>query len=272
MDFPKLTVEKLSQLSSIAPNVPLTVDGRVHRIHSGYPDSVTEIVLRHDGYFVAAALHPGITDQEAVDKAASLTVESLLRVSGVILPKHEGQVNGAVTASIKIQVSSLTIISEAKEGLPSVTVSHGGPGEIPHPQEMCSSLINQRLDNRVIDVRVAATAAIFKLSSGVHYLTVQHLNEHEFHWVATPKLISYRIPGDDDYFEVPYMNGLQARLSQTSEIHLGLALAADMERVYDIHTAFRRELAVSPRHLTEVRTNLTLSANSLLIVTTVYHD
>src|SRR4051812_44656100 len=100
----EFSLAKLSQVSSIDPNVPVTVDGRVHKIHSGYPDSVTEIVLRHDGYFVTAVLSPAITNRDAVDKAISLTVESLIRVSGVILQKHEGQVNGAVPVSATIQV------------------------------------------------------------------------------------------------------------------------------------------------------------------------
>ena len=33
-----------------------------------------------------------------------------------------------------------------------------------------------------------------------------------------------------------------------------MALAADLDRVYDFHTVFRREEGIDARHLTEVRT------------------
>ncbi|KAH6962028.1 hypothetical protein BKA56DRAFT_499023, partial [Ilyonectria sp. MPI-CAGE-AT-0026] len=43
----------------------------------------------------------------------------------------------------------------------------------------------------------------------------------------------------------------KAYLTQTGELHLGQALSAGLERIFEIHTVFRREASPSTRHLTE---------------------
>jgi aspartyl/asparaginyl-tRNA synthetase len=251
MNVPEASLN-LSQLPLLGSNVPFAVDGRVHHIKFGHSHTATELVLRHDTCFITAIILSGVTDCDSIDRAATLTVESLVRVRGTIHNKDKSGVHEFISISRQILVSNIVVISAAKEGLYDATPFHNGPDKSERLVGVESACLDVRLDNRVIDARVPATAAIFKIISGIHHFAVDHLHDHDFHWVATPKLINYKMPGDDDYFEVPYVNGQQARLTQTGELHLGLALAADLERVYDIHTVFRRELAVSPRHLTEV--------------------
>ncbi len=53
--------------------------------------------------------------------------------------------------------------SAAAKTLPKTLALHGGPGERIPPAEQRDQLINDRLDNRLLDSRVAATAAIFKV-------------------------------------------------------------------------------------------------------------
>lgn len=46
----------------------------------------------------------------------------------------------------------------------------------------------------------------------------------------------------------PVFHDRPAWLTQTGEVHLGMVLSADLERVYDFHTVFRREEEIDSRH------------------------
>jgi len=113
--------------------------------------------------------------------------------------------------------------------------------------------LEERLNNRILDVRSAAAGAIFKLHSGLCQLIVEFLCSHGFHWIHTPRIITARIAGDNEYFHLPYF-GRDAWLAQSSQHHKQMSLAMDMQRVFEIGPVFRAETKSrgSTRHLTEV--------------------
>ncbi|KAJ5655090.1 Aspartyl-tRNA synthetase [Penicillium lividum] len=226
---------------------PTTFDARVHRIDRAEATNNIELLLRDEGSFIIGLISPEIATTATIDLATRLTRESLLRVSGSVqfpavggdTQKHDLPV---------VQIKQLTVLGEAVSNLPTSVVSHNAPGEEPSKADVL--LLNERLNNRVLDVRVASTGAIIKLFSGVYELAVEHLTARGFIYITTPSLIDYQVPGDEDYFQVPYF-GRTAHLTQTGELHLGQALSAGLERIFEIHHVFRRERDPSPRHLTE---------------------
>ncbi|KAH6970319.1 hypothetical protein DER45DRAFT_582414 [Fusarium avenaceum] len=178
--------------------------------------------------------------------AQSLTRESIIRAWAAPLDLVD---KGFVAT---VQIWKVISLANAIPKLTHPVISHGAPGETQQtPSENPLFLLNERLNNRVIDTRVAATGAVIKLFSGVYELAVEHLTGQGFHWIHTPTLIIYRNPGDDDYFSVNYLNGKDTWLTQTGEYHLFMALSAGLEQVFDISTVFRREKEVTTRHLTE---------------------
>ncbi|KAK3358796.1 hypothetical protein B0T25DRAFT_587939 [Lasiosphaeria hispida] len=233
-------------------------DARVHSEPTIEPDMTVMILLRRlDGQFIRAFLKPSSTDAVSYRSAQHLTTESLVFVSGstVATHDHHHQLDNGDTAAPEVasfRVAKLTVRSRARAVLPEHPRLHGAPGEVLPPAGAAGGeLLRERLDNRLLDARVAATAAIFKLSSGVHELAVEHLAARGFFHVPTPALVAYEFPGEeDDLFSVPYF-GRTARLAPTGEVHLGMALSADLERVYDFHSVFRREPGSDGRHLTE---------------------
>jgi aspartyl-tRNA synthetase len=227
-------------------------DARVHSVSAAKLDAVITILLRRNGQFVKALLEPESADVVSLDTARRLTAESLVRVSGSTIPENQHANNEAVSEVVTVRVSKLVTLSEAKADLLESLKLHGAPGEKLPPLASRAALIDERLNNRLLDARVVATAAIFKLFSGVHELAVEYLAAIGFYHIPTPAFINYEFPGEeDDHFSVPYFDKT-AWLAPTGEVHLGMALAADLERVYDIHTVFRREGDVDGRHLTEV--------------------
>ncbi|KAL7783567.1 hypothetical protein V8C37DRAFT_42929 [Trichoderma ceciliae] len=230
----------------------ITFTGRVHSTGSVEQIGSIAFLLRKNGQFFKCKLGTCVTDCADSDifaKAQRLTPESLVRVSGVITALDDASSPGLVI----IEVSRLTVLSEATASLSGNLKLHGAPGETLPLVDERTLLIDQRLDNRLLDARVVATAAIFKLFSAVHQLAVKYLSTHDFHYIPTPAFVGYEFPAEEeDHFYLDYL-GRQAMLAPTGEVHLGMALAADLERVYDIHTVFRREPNSDGRHLTEFR-------------------
>ncbi|KAH9873310.1 hypothetical protein J1614_005708 [Plenodomus biglobosus] len=235
--------------------LPDTFDARVHAV-SGHDVSreITTIQLRLHGRFIDALIDVSFTDSASVGKSRNIAPESLLRVLAWSTHYAGVKLNGTVTedrSTTTVRVHRFIVLSNAKEGIVRGVVSHGAPGEAFEKVDLNAKL-NDRLDNRILDVRVAATNAIFRLSSGVHELAVQYMSVTSFHFVPTPTLINYEFPGEEWLqFGLPYFHDRPAWLTQTGEVHLGMALSADLERVYDLHTVFRREEEIDSRHLTE---------------------
>ncbi|KAK4674894.1 hypothetical protein QC764_503120 [Podospora pseudoanserina] len=225
-----------------------SLDVRVHNspILSDDSNSVAVLFRCANGHFLQATVESknGL-DNGVFDTVSFLTPESLVRVTARSVA-HDTDFD--ITP---IELCDIHYLSAAKTPGAYSNVLHGASGEVLASIQSRTKLIEERLDNRLLDARVPATAAIFKLFSGVHELAVEYLKLHDFYHVPTPALVGYEFPGEeDDLFTVPYF-GRTARLAPTGEIHLGMALSADLERVYDFHTVFRREPVSDGRHLTE---------------------
>lgn len=222
--------------------------GRVHNISPDENSGSIALLLRKNGQFFQAELRTDCADPVIFAIAQRLTPESLIRIACVILaPDNTSSETFSIT-----QISALDVLSEATANLPSDLKLHGAPGETLPELDERIRLLDTRLDHRLLDARVASTAAIFKLFSAVHQLAIKYLAIHDFHFIPTPAFVGYEFPAEEeDHFYLDYL-GRQAMLAPTGEVHLGMALAADLERVYDIHTVFRREPKSDGRHLTEV--------------------
>ncbi|EHK48429.1 hypothetical protein TRIATDRAFT_236434 [Trichoderma atroviride IMI 206040] len=229
-------------------NEGITFTGRVHNISQDEDSGSIALLLRKNGQFFKCKLEiTDCADPAIFATAQRLTPESLVRISCVIIAS-----NNASSETFAItQISSLDILSEAKVNLAGDLKLHGAPGEILPSLDERTRLLDTRLDHRLLDARVASTASIFKIFSAVHNLSVKYLVGQDFHYIPTPAFVGYEFPAEEeDHFYLDYL-GRQAMLAPTGEVHLGMALAADLERVYDIHTVFRREPKSDGRHLTE---------------------
>ncbi|KAH0496064.1 hypothetical protein TgHK011_003447 [Trichoderma gracile] len=203
--------------------------GRVHNLCLNENGGSITLLLRKNGQFFNCKLNTtDCADPTIFATAQRLTPESLVRISCGKIASEDA--------------SSETF---------TITQLHGAPGEALPSLNDRLFLLDKRLDHRLLDARVAATASIFKIFSAVYHLSVKYLAGQDFHYLPTPAIVGYEFPAEEeDHFYLDYL-GRQAMLAPTGEVHLGMALAADLERVYDIHTVFRREPKSDGRHLTE---------------------
>jgi aspartyl-tRNA synthetase len=107
-----------------------------------------------------------------------------------------------------------------------------------------------RLDNRVLDLRVAATGAIMRLQSAVGQLFREFLYKKNFIEIHTPKLIGGASEGGTNVFKLKYFEQ-DACLAQSPQLYKQMAIIGDMDRVFEIGPVFRAENSNTPRHLCE---------------------
>lgn len=107
-----------------------------------------------------------------------------------------------------------------------------------------------RLDNRVLDLRVPATAAIMKLQSAVGMLFREFLYKNEFVEIHTPKLQAGASEGGTNVFKFKYFDQ-DACLAQSPQLFKQMAIIGDLERVFEVGPVFRAENSNTPRHLCE---------------------
>ncbi|KAH6603404.1 hypothetical protein Trco_008179 [Trichoderma cornu-damae] len=207
----------------------------VGRVHSTFPmeqSGSVAFLLRKNGQFFKCGLDTTHCADLAISATAQrLTPESLVRVSGVMTAPDDA------SSVMTIQVSGLTILSEATASLLGNLKLHGAPGEALPSLDERTLLIDQRLDNRLLDARVVATAAIFKLFSAVYQLAVKYLAAHDFHYIPTPAFVGYEFPAEeDDHFYLDYL-GRQAMLAPTGEftmLELVFALENDWTEILEL--------------------------------------
>jgi len=107
-----------------------------------------------------------------------------------------------------------------------------------------------RLDNRVMDLRVPTTQAIFKIQSGVCHLFREFLDSKGFTEIHTPKLIAGASEGGANVFKMKYF-GTDACLAQSPQLYKQMCIIGDMKKVYEIGAVFRAENSMTSRHLCE---------------------
>ncbi|KAK8076154.1 hypothetical protein PG994_003426 [Apiospora phragmitis] len=223
---------QLRLIQGYLPGHEVSFYARVHEVRQrsdeGEDKNQVLLLMREEAWFVDVAIGIENVSASAWEVATKCTAESILHVVGSIID------NPRATAVIEATTSALPLIQ--------------------------SLSLHERLNHRILDVRVAANGAIFKLFSGMLSLASQHCIGRGMHWIQTPSLINYKIATDDDYFPVSYPGGQPAWLSQTVELHHELALSMDFQRVFEIKHMFRAEKDISPRRLSEMAKKLHSSA------------
>ena len=110
--------------------------------------------------------------------------------------------------------------------------------------------MNTRLDNRVLDLRVPTTQALFKLQAGVCEAFREYLDSLGFIEIHTPKLIAGASEGGSNVFKLKYFNQ-DACLAQSPQLYKQMCIIGDMKAVYEIGSVFRAENSMTSRHLCE---------------------
>lgn len=176
----------------------------------------------------------GAWNKEVFDSIKDLSVESVVRVEGLV--KESKQVEEGVeidASSIKIESLSLP--------LPIPVVVEKGAEEVD---------VTKRFDYRWLDLRKPDSQKIFQVWTVLEQGIREYFSQNGFTQLYSPALMSAPSESGAEVFEVKYFEG-KAYLAQSPQFYKQMAIASGFEKVFMVGPVFRAELSFTTRHMTE---------------------
>jgi aspartyl-tRNA synthetase len=185
------------------------------------------IVRDHTGAVQVTHRRDGTPLEESLE---GLSVESAVRVTGRVVA------NPVVTlGGIELVPDEVTVESHAEAPLP-IDANTGPEG---------------RLDWRFLDVRRRPAARlVFEVQTTVERAMRAFASSNGCTEMHTPKLMGTASESGAEVFEVGYF-GRKAYLAQSPQFYKQAAIAAGVDRVFEVGPVFRAEPSFTSRHATE---------------------
>jgi aspartyl-tRNA synthetase len=160
---------------------------------------------------------------------ASLSIESAV------------QVEGAVHRNDAVRLGQLEIIPD------SIVIHGAADPQLPIQQ---TSKLDARLDWRFLDLRRPRNRIIFEVQTTAEAAMRTFWRTEGFLEIHSPKLMGSPSESGAELFTVDYFGG-KAYLAQSPQFYKQMAMAAGLERVFEIGPVFRADPSFTTRHATE---------------------
>jgi len=195
--------------------------------------AVQFIILRdHTGLVQVVAERSD--ENKAINEAiATLTRESAIDVTGIVVSNPNVKLG-----QMEMQLRTLHVESLSDATLP---IDVFGPTETD---------IDKRLDWRFLDLRQPKNQLVFKIQTTVEMAMRDFWISNGFVEIHTPKIMGSPSEGGAELFSLEYF-GQTASLAQSPQFYKQMAMAAGLDRVFEIGPAFRADPSFTPRHSTE---------------------
>ena len=185
------------------------------------------VVIRDTSGSIQVTIDKAATNQPAT-AAQQLTPESTVTVIGSIQQNHNVKLGGLEIIPESIEIESLAM---------------------PLPL-LPDSSIDTRLDYRWLDLRQESGRMIFQVQSAFVEAMRKFLLSDGFIEIHTPKLIGAASESGAEVFELDYFER-KAYLAQSPQYYKQMAMAAALERIFEIGPVFRAEKSHTRKHATE---------------------
>ena len=209
----------------------ITLRGFVQTVRN--QKAVQFIVLRdHTGLIqIVAERSEANSDLNALIE--KLTRESAIQVTGVVVRNANVKLG-----QLELQLQTLTVEAVSDAALP---IDLFGRTE---------TEVDKRLDWRFLDLRQPQNQLIFQVQTTVEMAMREFWISNGFVEIHTPKIMGSPSEGGAELFTLEYF-GQTASLAQSPQFYKQMAMAAGMDRVFEIGPAFRADPSFTPRHSTE---------------------
>lgn len=169
---------------------------------------------------------------EIVKKVSSLTHDSVININAKVVENEAVKLGG-----LELIASSLEIESYAQE--------------LPFDYNNLDGVnIDTRLDYRWLDIRNEKNMLIRQIESCLTQGMREFLYKNNFTEIHTPKLIGTASESGSSVFEVKYFDR-KAYLAQSPQFYKQMAIAAGLDKVFEVGPVFRAENSNTNRHATE---------------------
>ncbi len=182
---------------------------------------VQVVVERNDENAALNALVTGLTRESAVTVVGSVSANPRVRLGGVEIHCAELIVESAAEAELPIDVSGRTETSAAK-----------------------------RLDWRFLDLRQPRYQLLFDVQTTAEHAMRSFWVAEGFVEIHSPKLMGSPSESGAELFSLDYF-GQTAYLAQSPQFYKQMAMAAGLERVFEIGPVFRADPSQTTRHAAE---------------------
>jgi aspartyl-tRNA synthetase len=176
----------------------------------------------------------------AYQAAASLTLESVISVTGELKEKPAKKNDPNPVKDFELLVSDLNILSLAEANLP-IPVLDKADNE---------ANLDNRFDWRWLDLRRPEHRRIFQIWTKLEEGFRAQLLQENFMQIYTPCLMNTASESGAEVFTVKYFDR-QAYLSQSPQFYKQMAIASGFEKVFMTGPVFRAEASYTSRHVTE---------------------
>ena len=258
---------KFLDISDLTPEMAgQSVWLRIRLQRSRVKKTVIFMVLRQRLFTIqAVAIKSETIDKGFMKFLEGIPKESVLDVKGqVVIPTSP--VESCSISNLEIKVENLIVVNRTIAPLPFVLEDasrkltaketeamdndEGVEADPNDKSKMPIVGINQRLNNRIMDLRTPANQGIFRVQSAVCTLYREYLLSQGFIEIHSPKLLGGSSEGGSEIFKVDYF-GKEACLAQSPQLYKQMMIMADFERVFEIGPVFRAENSNTHRHLCE---------------------
>ena len=185
--------------------------------------------LRDGSGTVQGVVEASSVSPETLGKAEKLTMESSVRVTGLVT-KHP-----KIENVYELQVKEIDIVHLVTDEYPISKKDHG---------------IDFLLDNRHLWLRSPKQQAIQRVRNTVINAIYEYLNTNGYFKIDAPILTPNACEGTTELFEMEYFDIGKAYLSQSGQLYIEAAIFA-LGKVFDFGPVFRAEKSKTRRHLTE---------------------
>ena len=208
-------------------------------VFSGFVDAIRDkkwvmfVILRDSVGKVQMTIEKSDENNaKLLDIMNNVTVESTVKVTCMVMANEAVKLGG-----IELIPSDIIVTSRA-ETLPFDYNNLDGVN------------IDTRLDFRWLDIRNEKNMLARSVESCMQEGMKEFLYKNNFTEIHTPKLIGTASESGSSVFEVKYFND-KAYLAQSPQFYKQMAMAAGMDRVFEVAPCFRAENSNTNRHATE---------------------
>ncbi len=195
--------------------------------------------------YVAFLVIKDKTNKVQVTVEKETATKEILDIVDKLTPNSTVTIRGVVKENAKVKLRGLEIIPEE------IIITSLSKEELPlNYNDLDSTSLDNRLDNRFLDLRNEKNGFIFEVQSTLVEALREYLYQKHFTEIHTPKLIKTASESGSSVFEVKYFKD-KAYLAQSPQFYKQMAMASGMERVFEVAPAFRAENSNSYRHATE---------------------
>ena len=209
----------------------ISLRGFVHAVRN--QKSVQFIILRDHTGLIQVVAERSEENSAINESIAQLTRESAVQLTGLVVNNPNVKLG-----QLEVQLKTLSINSMADATLP---IDLFGKTETD---------VDKRLDWRFLDLRQPENQLIFRIQTMVEMAMREFWVSNGFVEIHTPKIMGSPSEGGAELFTLEYF-GQTASLAQSPQFYKQMAMAAGLDRVFEIGPAFRADPSFTPRHSTE---------------------